>query len=223
MERVLEPQLMDEDEQARAYAEADFEAPHSNFIALFRALLPACEPDGFVLDLGCGPADITLRFARAFPDCIVHGVDGAAAMLRYGERRLAAAPDARRRITLVHGLLPAAPLPRERYDVVISNSLLHHLPQPQVLWQTVRRYGAPGAAVFIMDLRRPPSVEEAQRLADLYSSGEPEVLRRDFYNSLRAAFEPAEIEEQLRQAGLSRFAIHVPTDRHIVVYGQMDS
>jgi len=34
VQRVLEPELMEEEEQARAYAEADFEEPHSRFIGL---------------------------------------------------------------------------------------------------------------------------------------------------------------------------------------------
>ena len=35
MERIPEPDLMSEQEQARAYAEADFSEPHENFVDLF--------------------------------------------------------------------------------------------------------------------------------------------------------------------------------------------
>ncbi|MCG6936128.1 MAG: class I SAM-dependent methyltransferase, partial [Proteobacteria bacterium] len=73
MKRVPEPELMDEDAQARAYASANFEAPHSQFIELFRETFPDLSPAGMVLDLGCGPADITLRFAQAFPACRLQG------------------------------------------------------------------------------------------------------------------------------------------------------
>src|SRR3569833_3307130 len=88
MQRIPEPELMDDDAQARAYAEADFEDAHARFIALFREQFTDVDITGTVLDLGCCPADITVRFARAYPRCVVLGVDGAAAMLSYGERRV---------------------------------------------------------------------------------------------------------------------------------------
>ena len=66
MERIPEPELMDEAEQARAYAEADFSGPHDMFVQLFREAFPDTAPAGAVLDLGCGPADVTRRFASAF-------------------------------------------------------------------------------------------------------------------------------------------------------------
>jgi len=217
MERVTEPELMDEHEQAQAYAQADFEEAHNRFITLARERLPE-NIQGTVLDLGCGPGDISLRFARAFPACTVHGVDGAPAMLRWGREVLGRLPDLNARVELLEGMLPGAKLPRERYDAVISNSLLHHLHDPQVMWEAVKAYAAPGAPVFIMDLMRPPSIEAAKALVKEYAFGEPEVLQRDFYNSLLAAFEPGEVRDQLRRAELP-FAVEEVSDRHLLVTG----
>lgn len=221
MDRVTEPQLMNDDENARAYAGIDFSVPHQNFITLFQRTFAERQIGGFALDLGCGPGDITRRFARAFPQCIVHGVDGAPAMLRYGHEITAQDPKTRERVELLLGMLPGATLPRSHYDVVISNSLLHHLPDPQVLWQAVRQYAAPGAPVFIMDLRRPNSHDEAQALVDLYAANDPEVFQLDFYHSLLAAFTPDEIRAQLREAGLDYFQVTPETDRHVTIAGIM--
>src|SRR3569833_876865 len=88
MQRIPEPELMDDDAQARAYAEAEFEDAHARFIALFRERFAVVVFLGLVLVLRCGPADITVRFARAYLFCVVHGVDGAAALLSYGDRRV---------------------------------------------------------------------------------------------------------------------------------------
>jgi ubiquinone/menaquinone biosynthesis C-methylase UbiE len=171
-----------------------------------------------VLDLGCGPGDICRRFALTFPDVHIHGVDGAAAMLAIGRDDLHAAGLADR-VQLVEGYLPDAELPRDRYDAVISNSLLHHLHDPQVLWQTILRHAAPGAPVFVMDLRRPDRPETAQMLVDTYAAEEPDILRRDFQHSLFAAYRAPEIEAQLLIARIDWLCVEAVGDRHVLVHG----
>ncbi len=219
MPRIPEPELMTEAEQAEAYAAADFAEPHARVIALFRETFPDWAGCGWVLDLGCGPGDIALRFARAYPGCRVDGVDGAQAMLEAGKILFAKAPDCADRVTLHRALLPRDFPPREFYDAVISNSLLHHLHEPSGLWETVRRHAAPGAPVFIIDLMRPESREQAQWLTDTYTVGEPEVLKHDFFNSLLAAFTVDEVREQLAAAGLSGLQVKAISDRHLMVWG----
>jgi SAM-dependent methyltransferase len=100
------------------------------------------------------------------------------------------------RVTFIEGLIPGVPIPEQPYSAIVSNSLLHHLHRPEVLWQTVSRHASKGTRIFIADLFRPASREEAMRLVTESSVGEPEILRRDFYNSLVAAFEPEEIAKQ---------------------------
>ena len=39
------------------------------------------------------------------------------------------------------------------YDVIFSNSLLHHLPDPLPMWREIRRLARPGTIVFVRDLR----------------------------------------------------------------------
>ena len=220
MKRIVEPELMTEEEQARAYAAADFEAAHSVYPKLFAEKFPRRPKRARVLDLGCGSCDVTIRFARANPGYVFHGVDGSAAMLKYGRVAVARARLSRR-IKLIHGFIPGAPVPEKAYDVILSSSFLHHLHDPQVLWQTVRRYAKPGAIVFVPDLRRPATRAQARRFTGKYSGTEPEVLKRDFYNSLLAAFTPAEVRRQLKQAGLDGLKVEITSDRHLVVFGRM--
>lgn len=218
MERIPEPELMNDAEQAAAYAFADFEEPHSRFIELFRETFPDEFMTGAVLDLGCGPGDITIRFARAFPECVVHGVDGAAAMLAHGRNRLAR-EGLDERVQLIEAYLPGTSLPLSGYAAVISNSLLHHLHDPMVLWHTLKAYAKPGAPVFIMDLLRPASRDQAQLLVDEYAAGEPDILRHDFFHSLLAAYRPDEVTEQLRAAAIDGLTVEQISDRHLLIYG----
>ncbi len=219
-QRIPEPELMDEPQQAAAYAGADFEQPHSRFMTLLRQSMNAPAFAGRLADLGCGTGDITLRLARAFPRCRIDAIDGAAAMLSHADTAVRAAGLAER-VRLVHGRLPEAVLPEAGYEAVISNSLLHHLHDPLVLWDTVRRIAAPGCHIFVMDLMRPESRAQAQDLVDTHSGSEPEILRRDFFNSLLAAFRPGEIERQLGEAGISGLEVRVVSDRHLTIHGQM--
>lgn len=219
MERILEPELMEESAQVLAYAEADFDEPNSQFVSLFEQLIGDRDFNGTVLDLGCGPGDIPLRIAKEFPNCSVHGVDGSTTMLNSAKTVAKDLPDINTRVEFIHGYIPDIDLPRKRYDAVVSNSLLHHLPDPQALWLTVKSYAANSCPVLIMDLIRPESVNEAQALVQIYAVTEPEVLQRDFYNSLRAAFTLVEIEAQLIQADLMNLRVKQVSDRHVTVAG----
>jgi hypothetical protein len=72
-----------------------------------------------------------------------------------------------------------------------------------------------------MDLLRPESPEAAQAIVDQYAANEPAILRRDFYNSLLAAFTEDEVAAQLAEMNLSRLLIDVIDDRHWIVSGRI--
>jgi SAM-dependent methyltransferase len=220
MKRLPEPELMTDAAQAQAYALADFSEPHDFFVAQFRARFPRHAPRR-VLDLGCGPADVLLRFARAYSTCTLLGIDGAEAMLRHGRAAVAGAGLAGR-VTLERGYLPEARPPARAFDTVISNSLLHHLRDPQALWSTIEAAAAPGAAVYVMDLMRPAGRAAARGLVAAYAGGEPAALRHDFYHSLLAAYTPAEVRVQLARAGFSRLRAAAVSDRHLLAWGWME-
>ena len=219
MDRIPEEELMVDPDQALAYHQADFSAAHGARIEIFRTLFPQLELGGEVLDLGCGSGDVLLRFARAFPAARFLGVDGSPAMLQLGQRALDAEPALRERVQLRYGIIPDDPLPPRAWQLVMSHSLLHQLHEPQVLWRTIAEYAGSGCAVFVADLRRPASALEAHRMVQATSKGEPEILQRDFYNSLCAAFEPQEVRAQLAAAGLSGLRVRTHDPFHLSVAG----
>lgn len=216
MPRVLEPELMEDAAQVLAYATADFSQENQGFVDRFREYFPDFS-EGHVLDLGCGPGDIPIRFARAVPGCRVTGIDASAPMVRLAEETVRQA-----------GLSGRITFRCERFqgsaaglaaDAAISNSLLHHVPNPLQFWHQLRLALKPGSPVLVMDLVRPDSPDEAQAIVDRYASGAPDILKRDFYNSLLAAFTEDEVAAQLAEMNLSRLIIDVPDDRHWVVGG----
>ncbi len=218
MERVLEAELMDDPEQALVYARADFETENQGFVDRFLQYYPDLK-EGHVLDLGCGPADIPIRLARALPECRITGVDGSAPMITLGHEAVRAAGLAERIALRCERFQDTALA--ERADAVISNSLLHHVPNALQFWYAVRTLAKPGAVVLVMDLLRPDSPEAARAIVDRYAADEPAMLRRDFYNSLLAAFTDDEVAAQLTEMNLSRLLIDVPDDRHWIVGGRL--
>jgi len=217
MLRVPEPDLMNDFAQARAYAMADFEEPHSLFINLFKEQFPE-SIDSAVLDLGCGSADVTIRFANAFPACRIYGVDGANRMLQFARNQIDHQM-LHERIKLIQAMLPDVNLPLAAFDTIISNSLLHHLGDPAIMWQMMKDYTRAGSRIFIMDLARPENREQAEMMVDKYTAGEPEILRRDFFNSLLAAYSVDEVEAQIRDAGLDYLTAKEVGDRHLLISG----
>ncbi len=218
MDRVLEPELMDDPEQVLAYANADFEKENQGFVDLFRETFPHFT-EGHVLDLGCGPADIPIRFARAVPGCRITAVDGSAAMISFA-REAVARTGLTDRITLQCVKIQSVDL-SEPADAGISNSLLHHVVNPLHFWHRLKQLVKPGGAVLVMDLLRPDSPEAAQAIVDQYAATAPPILRRDFYNSLLAACTEDEVAAQLAELNLIRLMVDVIDDRHWIAAGHI--
>ncbi len=230
MERICEPELMDDPDQARIYAEADFAASDA---VLVERIVALAAPEGLgprVVDLGCGPGNITLRLAERCPASELIGLDGAAAMLAIAEQRRAAAPERWphlrfRGLRLPLGAADLAGLAGS-CSAIVSNSLLHHLHDPAVLWLAVQRLAAPGALVHIHDLRRPEDPAALEALVQCHASDCDPLLRRDYTASLRAAFRVEEVRQQLRRAalegsGLLGLRVEAREDRYLEVQGRL--
>ena len=218
MNRVLEPELMDDPEQALAYAGADFSDENQVFIQRFLEAYPDFRA-GHVLDLGCGPADIPIRLLRALPTCRVTAVDASAPMIRLATEAVNAA-GLRDKIALRCEQFQTLSLD-EPADATISNSLAHHIPNPLQFWYRIKQLTKPGGGVLVMDLLRPDSPEAARAIVAQYAANEPAILQRDFYNSLLAALTEDEVATHLAELNFSRLLIDVVDDRHWIVKGHV--
>jgi|Deesub1362A_J573_1020465.scaffolds.fasta_scaffold00456_10 ubiquinone/menaquinone biosynthesis C-methylase UbiE len=218
MERVPEPELMDDPEHVIAYHRADFSEPHNAFVNHFVKRFPGFT-NGEVLDLGCGTCDVVIRLARALPGIRITGIDGSHAMLDIARAEIER-HGLSERITVKRVTLPYEGPVSERFDAIISNSLLHHLRDPHVLWKTIRIFAKDGAPVFIVDLMRPEDRLQAEELVRLYAADESPILQRDFYNSLMASYTVEEIEAQLMDEGMGYMNIDTISDRHVAIWGR---
>jgi SAM-dependent methyltransferase len=215
MKRVPEPELMDDEQQSIAYAQADFSSSNQLYVDSLVRDFPGHLRT--VVDIGCGPADVVIRLARAAPNAAITAIEGSGPMIALG-RTAAREAGVDRRLTLLHTRIPGPPPASQAFDAVLSKDLLHHLPDPRVLWDEVKRLGRPGAAVYVMDLVRPDSEDTARAMVKEGAGSEHPILQHDFYQSLLAAFTMDEVRAQVAVAGLDLTVTPIGV-RHMLIKG----
>ena len=229
MERIPEPQIMNASEQVKAYSEADFSLSDGNMVDHFEEFLKSINfiiyKENLIIDLGCGPGNITERLSLRWPSAHVIGVDGSLEMLKVARNRKEklwsqghsgsiSYKNEELSSLSIHLLGLSKPA-----EVVVSNSVLHHIHEPSQFWQTVRNLGKKGSVTFHRDLRRPLSLEQTIAIKEKYQNDAPAVLNKDFLASLRAAFTVEEVKLQLKEAGLSQLKVFEVDDRYLEVVG----
>lgn len=229
--RVLEPEVMDDPAEARAYDAMDHREANGAFVDRLAAVWPGFQSGAGgeagggaggdvtdVLDLGCGPGDIPLTIRRRWPGARVTGVDLAATMLAIARAKLAAeSPQVQAGVVFTLADVKALPMSDASFDLVVSNTILHHIPKPIMILQQAARVTRPGGAVVIRDLFRPPDEAVVDSLVDQHAAQATPEQRLMFRNSLIAALTPAELADLAAAAGMPGAAVTVDTDRHMTL------
>jgi ubiquinone/menaquinone biosynthesis C-methylase UbiE len=211
LQRILEPEVMDTERDALEYDAMDFAEVNLAFVLRAAELAPA---EGTVLDLGTGTARIPVLFLqRCRAPLAVHAVDLSSEMLRIGLRHVheAGLDD---RITLQCADAKRLPFPDGAFDMVISNSLVHHLPEPGGFVHEVARVVRPGGGIFLRDLLRPESPEELDELVRRYAGDADAYQQKLYRDSLHAALTIPEVRALIADAGLEGVDVLRSSDRH---------
>ena len=212
MHRILEPEVMDTEEDAEEYDALDFSEPNGRFADAALALVRGIAAPR-ILDIGTGTAQIPLLVLDRRPDARVVAIDMSQAMLEVAARRVSASRHAgnielRRMDGKALGALAGS------FDLVMSNSVAHHIPAPAELFREARSAMRPGAAIIVRDLLRPLSVDRARAIVDRDAPHISDKQRSLFFDSLHAALTLDEVREAARSAGLDGLTIEQVSDRH---------
>ena len=220
MERQPEPEAMDIEEEAQAYAAADFSGVNEAFVERLVELAGPTER-ALALDLGTGPGDIPLRLWRRRGGWKIVAGDVSRAMLELA-RSAIEATGAAGSVWPVEQDSKAAPFKSGAFNVVFSNSILHHITDTTRLWGEVRRLSRRGTLIFLRDLARPQSSQAVSEIVQRYAGTESALLQEEYYRSLLSAYTPDEVRAQLARAGLNGLRVEMVTDRHLDVFGRVD-
>ena len=214
--RVLEPEVMDSSDEARDYDAMDHGEVNRRFVADFLAAQQHSGLDAAVevLDLGTGTAQIPIELCTQNPQARVVAIDLAESMLRLGRDNVARR-GLSQRITLEKVDAKRLPYALGRFAAVMSNSIVHHIPEPLgALSEALRVLQKPGGLIFVRDLARPFDDRQVRNLVDTYAAGANDHQRQLFEASLRAALSVEEIRALITQLGFDPANVQATSDRH---------
>ena len=212
MKRVPEPDLMEQKEQAYAYANADFSNSNELFL---EKLFEFCSitDETKILDVGCGDGEIPIEIYKKTKSKITV-LDGSSAMLDEFLKKMSA--NNINDIKIIQKRYEDTHLSEQSFDILISNSVLHHVKSPKQFWEKSLNLVRQKGCIMLMDLFRPSNEHELLTILDKYGGNNP-VLLNDFENSLRAAYTPDEVEHQLSSFPYISSSVKAISDRHFFV------
>ncbi|HEY9782861.1 MAG TPA: class I SAM-dependent methyltransferase [Leptolyngbyaceae cyanobacterium] len=136
MQRVLEPEVMDSWEEAVDYDAMDFLEVNTTFAQRVSELCP--QEVAKVLDAGTGTARIPIILCQLRSQWQIWGIDLAENMLKIGSENVEKA-GLQDKIMLQVVDAKQLPYQDEQFDIFISNSLVHHLPNPLPFFVELKR------------------------------------------------------------------------------------
>ncbi len=222
LERRLEPEVMDTPEDARDYDAMDHSTVNRLFVDDFLAFASAQGRDDpiavqtgpvRILDVGTGTALIPIELCCRQRQCHITAVDLATEMLKLAEINIThAGLKSRIRTDLIDA--KQMPYPRDSFDAVISNSIVHHIPDPSSVLSEMIRVVRDEGLLFIRDLLRPNSLAEVDDLVATYAGSENAHSQQLFRDSLHAALSLEQVRKLAEANGIASAAVTQTSDRH---------
>jgi ubiquinone/menaquinone biosynthesis C-methylase UbiE len=207
--RIPEPEVMDDSNEVQAYSSAAADAYLSNIDDTFveHALRLIGSAAGCALDIGCGPGQILMKLSPRLPEWKFIGVDRSLTMIH----RATSLPHS---VFFLAGDACSLPFRGSSFDLVLCNSVLHHIGDPACLLAEIRRIAKPGAAILLRDLRRPSRFGFPLHVR-WYGRHYNGLMYKLYRDSVRAAYTPDELSAMLNAAGISRARLFTHGATHL--------
>jgi SAM-dependent methyltransferase len=213
MPRTPEPEVMAEADEVEAYAsaatQAYLDAIDNTLVEQVVSLASterASDDDssalsGWLLDVGTGPGGIPLKLVRRCPRLRAVGIDRSLNMVRAARQAALEQGVAGRAFFLVADARNIA-FPDGCFDIVLSNSVLHHLHDPLPVLNEMARLAKPSGMVLLRDLRRPSRLAFPLHVGwfGRYYRG---LMKKLYVDSVRAAYTVDELRQLLLRSALA--------------------
>ena len=212
LQRILEPEVMDTLEEALEYDSMDHSQVNEVFCNDFFAARNL--KDGVqILDVGTGTAQIPIVMCKRNTGLKITAIDLAESMLTLGNKNIQTArlEDS---ITLDQVDSKKMPYSDESFDQVISNSIIHHIPNPLECFKEMIRVTKKDGLLFIRDLLRPFSIVELHNIVNLHAGDATPKQKQLFTDSLHASLSLTEVREMVKLFGFEAFTVIQSSNRH---------
>tara|TARA_Y100001968_G_C19440030_1_gene761988 strand:- start:2373 stop:3068 length:696 start_codon:yes stop_codon:yes gene_type:complete len=231
MERIPEPELMDTRNQVLAYVEGDFSKGEKEFIDFINSYLITnkinlSEKD-LILDLGCGPGNITERLSLQWPYVNIIGIDGSKEMINeaMARKNLSKNKQIFKNINYFFGDIKKLELKnvssKKRVSLVVSNSLIHHVTNIDQFFDCIINLSAKETINFHKDLTRPKDEKTALLLKEKCSQIYSSTLSNDYYASLKASYRKDEIKKIIDLRRFDSLDVTEDSNGYLILYGKV--
>ena len=231
MERIPEPELMEKKEQVISYDEADFSEGEVNLINqinhyLLRKNISLGEKD-LIVDLGCGPGNISEKLATKWPNTEVVGIDGSKEMILRAEYNKNISTNQKKLNNLryicsdIKDIKTNNFLLKKKISLLVSNSLIHHITNLEDFFNTIKSLSNNITVNFHKDLKRPLDEKSALELKEQCSTKYNEILTSDYYASLKASYTFKELKNFTLENDLSSLDVFEEGENYLIVYGNV--
>lgn len=212
LHRILEPEVMDTLEEAFEYDSMDHSQVNEVFCNDFFAARNLTD-GAQILDVGTGTAQIPIAMCRRNSGLKITAIDLAESMLTLGNKNI---QTARLQDSIILGQVDSKkmPYPDESFDQVISNSIIHHIPNPLECFKEMIRVTKKDGLLFIRDLLRPFSMAELQNIVNLHAGDATPKQKQLFTDSLHASLSLTEVREMVKLFGFEGFTVIQSSNRH---------
>jgi len=231
MDREPESELMNKKSQVKAYCAADFSLGEINLIKFISNYLEInninLSKNDLIVDLGCGPGNISEKLSERWPDVKVLGIDGSKEMIREAESRMF-----KNKIMGKYGNLnylcsdirkisSHEIFSRKEITLLVSNSFIHHIIDIDNFFEFIINLSNKQTINFHKDLIRPKDEKTALKLKDKCSQKYSAILTNDYYASLKASYRRNEIQKKILELDLESMNVIEESAEYLIVYGKV--
>ena len=231
MDRAPEPELMNKKSQVKAYCAADFSLGENNLIKFISNYLKInkinLSRNDLIVDLGCGPGNISEKLSERWPDVNVLGIDGSQEMINEAESRILKNKSINKYRNLnylcsdIRKIKSREIFSRKEITLLVSNSFLHHIENIDNFLKFIINLSSKETINFHKDLIRPKDEETALKLKDKCSQKFSSILTNDYYASLKASYRKNEVQEKILELNLNSMNVIEETKEYLIVYGKV--
>lgn len=210
--RTLEPEVMDEESEVQAYDEMDHDEVNRLFVEDFlREFSP--DRESRILDIGTGTGLIPIEFTRQSARGCITGVDLSERMIEQARKHVARL-GLEERLDFIVADASRLPMEDGRIEAIMSNSIVHHLPDPLPFFRECSRLLKPGGFLFVRDLHRPETSDQVESLVATHAGREGERQQQLLRQSFHAALTVDEVASMLSSIPELPARIEKTSDRH---------